>query len=270
MSVAKLKFLLVLDLAALGAALDVQGAPVVEGPAAERGAKPQARADVYGDPLPPGAFARLGTLRWRHHHNTADLVVAFSPDGKTVVTGGNGTLKRWDVATGKLLAQFPGTYFGRVLSAPNGRWLVESSGDLLDATSGQVVRRLTAGGYPLAFAPDSSLLATSAENLVTVSSTASGQAQHQLRGHELQVYCGATTPDGRTLITLCWGRKVCHWDVATGKLRQTLTLPVSAGRTRELSPDGRTLALSHGEGVTLWDTTTAKERGSLGDEAVYA
>src|SRR5262249_10545742 len=143
MPVSKQKFLLILGLAALGAARVVWSAPVVEGPAAERGAKPQAappRFDVYGDPLPAGALARLGTLRWRHLHRTADLAVAFSPDGKTVVTGGDGTLKRWDVATGKLLAPLPGTYIGRMVFAPNGRWLVAGSGDFLDTTSGQMVR----------------------------------------------------------------------------------------------------------------------------------
>src|SRR5712691_13389498 len=90
--------------------------------------------DLAGDPLPPGALARLGTVRWRHSHRTADLATAFSPDGKIVVTVGDGTLKRWDTATGKLLGQFSGRNLGAVLYASNGRWLVAQSGDLLDPT----------------------------------------------------------------------------------------------------------------------------------------
>jgi hypothetical protein len=46
---------------------------------------PAARTDLLGDPLPPGALARLGTRRFRQ---PATIVgVAYAPDGKTVVTG---------------------------------------------------------------------------------------------------------------------------------------------------------------------------------------
>src|SRR6266851_4261222 len=42
--------------------------------------------DLYGDPLPSGAIARLGTVRLRHGGNLQ--CVTFAPDGKTMVTGG--------------------------------------------------------------------------------------------------------------------------------------------------------------------------------------
>ncbi|HTU91073.1 MAG TPA: sigma-70 family RNA polymerase sigma factor, partial [Gemmataceae bacterium] len=44
-------------------------------PAAE---KPQPRLDRFGDPLPPGAVRRFGTLRFRHD---SILDLAFTPDG---------------------------------------------------------------------------------------------------------------------------------------------------------------------------------------------
>ena len=53
---------------------------------AEQPAPKQAvRTDLHGDPLPDGAVARLGTLRWNMDGEVEAL--AFSPDGKTVSAG---------------------------------------------------------------------------------------------------------------------------------------------------------------------------------------
>src|SRR5437016_1952463 len=84
-------------------------------------AAPAARNDSLGDPLPPGARARLGTVWLRHDHygsSTAD----FSPDGKTLVTEGKGVLHFWDAVTGKLLREIREDY-GGILFSPDCRWI---------------------------------------------------------------------------------------------------------------------------------------------------
>src|SRR5262249_47074903 len=75
--------------------------------------KPQ-RTDSYGDPLPEGAIARLGTARLRHKSIDS---VAFSPDNKMIASAGaetrstdRGFIHIWDAATGREL---------RVLQRPN-------------------------------------------------------------------------------------------------------------------------------------------------------
>jgi RNA polymerase sigma factor (sigma-70 family) len=55
--------------------------------------------DAHGDPLPDGAVARLGTIRFNHGDGLNALF--FSPDGKTIYSEGNGNIRIWDAASGK-------------------------------------------------------------------------------------------------------------------------------------------------------------------------
>ena len=56
---------------------------------------------LYGDPLPPGAISRLGTLRDNIGEISGDIVL--SPDGKSVIATSASfsiPLRLWDVETG--------------------------------------------------------------------------------------------------------------------------------------------------------------------------
>jgi RNA polymerase sigma factor (sigma-70 family) len=67
---------------------------------------PWPRADRDGDPLPAGVAQRFGTTRFRHAN--AVQLVAFSPDGKLLATGGPASphVCLWDATTGKELRRF--------------------------------------------------------------------------------------------------------------------------------------------------------------------
>ncbi|HYV38150.1 MAG TPA: hypothetical protein VE988_20865, partial [Gemmataceae bacterium] len=66
--------------------------------------QPPAR-DLHGDPLPPGAVARLGMARWLQ--GTIADFAEFLPDGKTVVTvSDDRTVCLWEFPSGRELHRF--------------------------------------------------------------------------------------------------------------------------------------------------------------------
>src|SRR5207244_7765992 len=62
--------------------------------------------DGDGEPLPDGAVARFGTMRFRHWYMLQSVVI--SDDGKLLVTAGTARgVCLWDTATGRLLRRIP-------------------------------------------------------------------------------------------------------------------------------------------------------------------
>lgn len=101
--------------------------------------------------------------------------VAFSPDGKTMLTAGtrDGILRLWDVETGEEIREFIGHTGGvpRASFSPDGRIIVTASGDktarLWDIQTGQELRRFighTAGLENAEFSPDGKYLLTGSDD----------------------------------------------------------------------------------------------------------
>jgi WD40 repeat protein len=90
------------------------------------GDQPATIKDNYGDPLPPGVIARLGTLKL----HAADGKAALSRDGKTIVTSDGRRVKYWDAADGKLREQrdLP---VGPLRSGPGERIYLSADGCML-------------------------------------------------------------------------------------------------------------------------------------------
>ncbi|HMC63738.1 MAG TPA: hypothetical protein VKI65_02255, partial [Gemmataceae bacterium] len=71
--------------------------PARSEPPAEKKQPP--RLDRYGDPLPEGAIARLGTVRFRHAGWIEHL--AFSPDGTLLAGAGSDGIRLWESISGR-------------------------------------------------------------------------------------------------------------------------------------------------------------------------
>jgi RNA polymerase sigma factor (sigma-70 family) len=228
------------------------------------------RSDRYGDPLPPGALARLGTARLRHDHIYGSLATAISPDGKTLATGGYTSLRLWSMSTGKRLWEIRDHYqYATLRFSPDGKYLAtwaDNAVCLLDPANGRLLRSIAADGPAVAFSPDSKRVVTGfSDGTISVWETATGERVFRLREHKQTIGGAVFTPDGRALVSMCLGKRLCRWDMTTGELRKALNVKFPQHRTWCLSPDGRTLAVVpySRDPVRLYDTETGEQRGVL-------
>src|SRR4051794_38884136 len=81
--------------------LALLGLFLLPGSSGQAAGPPIFRHDLYGDALPPGAIARMGTVRWRPREGLRAL--AFVPDGKHLATASDAVFSLWDLRTGKVV-----------------------------------------------------------------------------------------------------------------------------------------------------------------------
>jgi RNA polymerase sigma factor (sigma-70 family) len=203
-------------------------------------------AAPQGDPLPPRAVGRLGTLRFRHAEGLEAF--ALARDGKRLATAAGNAVVVWDTATGQELRRF-------------------------DNHASTV--------HAVAFSPRARRIATAAaDSLIHIWDMSTGKELHTLRGHRGTrevigkagetmsvngVYSLAFTPDGKKLISRGVDQTIRVWDIPTGKeLRRIEEVPGPA-QALALAPDGKTIAAvvsdfpKRPSEVRLWQTNSGRE-----------
>ncbi len=240
--------------------------------------------------------------------------VAFSPNGKYIVTGGGNTKREpefhpspyngyharlWDVATHKEIPEFTHHlgHTGWIMAmafSPDGKILVTGggSGELrwwnpeTRQEIGRPPRQVQGSTVPsqfvhqdtilsVAFSPDGRLLATgSRDHTARIWDVKSRKPLYLLPGHNASVEALTFSPDGKTLATGSRDGVIKLWSLSTLRDHQVLdTLTLNSDQeglhSLAFSPDGNTLASGHGSGnVLFWQAEPRKPFTPVGRKVV--
>jgi WD40 repeat protein len=228
-------------------------------------------------------------------HAEAVRTVTFSPDGRMLASASDdGTIKLWEVITGKLRATLQGE------SQHNNSLAFSADGKLLgrggphetisrwNLTSGQQTFKLdghTGNVTSVVFSKNGALIALAgSDNTLKVWDVKTGQEKARFQSSD-PVSSVAFSNEGNLLVSASWSRPsgsmhiefanrtlalygpiygtVNLWDVPTGKVKATAHVE-STTPNLSITPDARLLAASSIDGtIGLYDVVSGKEKQSL-------
>jgi WD40 repeat protein len=251
--------------------------------------------DAYGDPLPEGAKARLGTVRG----GPGITAALFSPKYDAFLYCFDRRVNLHDAATGKLteVAVLPYERAGSVvaISADSKRALLHSLGTytVIEVPTGKVVRTIrgtlddgwrsvvSLSGDGKLCAYDASTRGKDSKQEVAVYGVDTDREVTRVSVLQNSYVSALLSPDGKTLATFGNHNErdpnpapgavhpacvVQVWDVTTGKQLGSVNNPGDpfGVTTATFAPDGKTLATSTGRGgISLWDIPACKLKETL-------
>jgi WD40 repeat protein len=215
--------------------------------------------------------------------------VAFSPDGKRIVSGSNDdTIKVWDAETGRVLRTLRGNFeeepgllnmkpdlvfrnfldgVHSVAFSPDGKRIISGSSDNMirvwDAETGREIRTLQTRHHSrIAMSPNGTLIASvSADRYIRMWNAQTGQEMFERK--QLSVTRVVFSPDGKRIATGGWGDDVVPcvkiWDAQTGEEM----LALEPGERTSInsvafSPDGKRIGVGWDSFIKIWDISSLK------------
>jgi WD40 repeat protein len=220
---------------------------------AEGGTPLKVGNDSHGDPMPPGARARLGTVRFRHSASIGCL--AYSGDGKLLAVGGaDNKVRLFDAKTGTTVRLFD--------AHQNSTFVMPAKPSLADfGAPTSAPGPITA----LAFSDDSKLLATGAwDDFIRLWDVETGKQVRRIDAHRSQVSGLVFSRDGKVLASRGGlDGLVRLWDPANGKQLHQFETKQGRSASLAIAPNNKTVAFGDAKGIALFDVATGMETKRL-------
>lgn len=244
--------------------------------------KESSRLDLYGDPLPSGAIARLGTVRFRT--GAAVITFTYSPDGKLLACAGHdGQICIFEAVTGKLFRRIDGhrALVSAIAFSADSRMLASGGDDLRvvvwDLTNGRKIWSSKVSlddseeghGHPqhhlftsVSISPDEKLVAASLMDRRTRAWRISEADHAPIFTRfviESRYVRSRYLPNGKLAVWGDWDNRVALLDGSNGNTQRTLDGHVARTMDISCSNDGKRIAAAFDDGaLSVWNTETGE------------
>jgi WD40 repeat protein len=193
-------------------------------------------------------------------HESSIMSVAFSPDGKSFLTGSqDSTARLWNLEGNELRVFRHKDWISSVAFSPDGKSILTGSMDKtarLWDLNGNLLQEFTGHKgiiFSVAFSPDGKTILTGSLDKTARLWNLRGQELQVFKGHQDNIISVAFSPDGKSILTGSNDKTARLWDLH-GKTLQMFKGHEGVVTSVAFSPDGEDIFTGSTDGTArLWD-----------------